>query len=751
MYGKQKVIEKIKKSGNLPTLPHILLKLLAICNNDDVNLDYLASTIGKDPAICTEILRLVNSAYYGLHQPIKHIKQAVVYLGPRTIQNMVVMMSIHQTFRGKRYRAQSVLDTGAFWYHSLMCATLAKRIYNATSGGDNDEVYLAGLLHDIGKLILVSSFQEQYGAVTAAGKTGPSLLDKEEELLGINHCEVGSWLVRQWQMTSLVADAILYHHNPPEQIREGFPLVKVVYVANMLLEDGHDNDQRYNTCNELLGLGHKDIEQILTDSHEEVQNIARQIGIRHSNIASVPGSEPLIPSEGADETANVAETYRDGSSQPQTLPGNSAASEDMEEVLSAHVKNISLLTTVLDDLILAPDVDGILAALEKSFNLLFGIDKTLLLLPDTKGVLLQGRTSKTNPLHEISKGISLPIKKSSSSVVKYFNGMTSPAYLVKEQQPSHLADAQILNFFDTAKLLLVPLVMDRQPVGIIVSMPPGVSETGVSDELKLISTVSRQVAIRLHLENQKVMEAEKLQAEKMAAVSLAARKFAHEINNPLGIISNCLAGMKLKTADRNELHDELQVIDEEIHRISAMVSQIDMFSQAPFTEFNPTDINKTIQSIIHLTRSSFFNTPDKSLTFIPGAHIPLITTSESAIKQILINLIKNAAEAMDNAGRVVVRTKKVNDSLEKDSERIEIIVADTGPGLPEYVRSNLYQPLITTKRTGHSGLGLSIVNKAVKDIGAALTCTSNESEGTTFTISLPNSLTQSPRTTGNNR
>lgn len=737
----------MEKSGNLPTLPHILLKLLAICDDNDVNIAYLANTIAKDPAICTEVLRLVNSAYYGLHQPIKSIKQAVVYLGPKTIQNMVVIMSIHQTFRGKRYKSRCALDTGAFWHHSLMCATLAKRICHATSAGNSDEVYLAGLLHDIGKLILASTFQEQYTTVTATGKTGSSLLSQEKKLLGINHCEVGSWLVRKWKMTSLIADSILYHHHPLEQIQEGFPLVKIIYVANLLLEKGQSNDQDYSTCKVLLGLDRKDIEQILRETDEEVRNIAEQMGIRHAKTVSATHSEPH-PSGNTNQAPHGAGTDVDRNSQAQPLTDSEAAFGTMERELSAHVKNISLLATVLDNLVLAPDVKGILAALEKSFNLLFGIDKTLFLLPDKKGLLLKGRTSTTNPLHQISKGISLPTHKSSSSIVKSYNDMGSPAYLTKGQQPASLADVQILNIFDSANLLLLPLTMDGQPVGIIVSMPPNSTDIAAPNDLKLINTVTRQVSLRLHLENQKALEAEKLQAEKMAAVSMAARKFAHEINNPLGIISNYLAGMKLKMADRNELQDELKIIDEEIHRISAMVNQMDMFSQAPFSEFDQTDINKTINNIVQLSRLTLFDTPDKSLTFIPSANLPLITTSKNAIKQILINLIKNAAEAMEDKGRVVVRTKRTHDNHEGNSDGIEIIVADTGPGLPDYVRANLYQPLITTKQTGHSGLGLSITRKAVNDIGATLTCTSNESEGTTFTISLPNSLTQSPRTTG---
>lgn len=718
MHGRQEVLHELEKGGNLPTLPNILLKILTICNENDIDLDYLATTIGKDPAVCTEVLRLVNSAYYGLHQPAKTIKQAVVYLGSKTIQNMVAVMAIHHTFKGERFRGQEGFDAGAFWYHSLMCATLGKRICDAVSGGNGDEVYLAGLLHDIGKLILVSSLSPQYSPVIASGETGSTLVVREEDALGINHCEVGSWLVRQWKMNPLIADAILYHHYPLEQIREGLLLTKIVYAANMLLGEEKSSEERYADCTLLLGLEYGDVEQILLDTQEEVRNVAEQMG-----IVAGPGDSVSVP-------------------KPQQK-SDTASLEAGQDELSGQVKKLSLLAPVFDNLLLASDVGTILAALEKSLNLLFGIDKTLCLLPDASGLLLEGGTSGSNPLHQISKGIRLPIKKSSSAIVRCYTEMSTPTYLAGESQHNHLADVQILNFFDADSLLLVSLAMDGEPVGVIVAKLSGSKEKVEADDLKLIETVSRQVAIRLHLENQKVRAAEKLQAEKMAAVSLAARKLAHEINNPLGIISNCLAGIKLMMADRGELQDDLQIIDEEIHRISAMVSQMEMFSQAPFTEFNETDINSTVNDIVQLTRSSLFDGPAKTLTFVPGANLPLVTTSENAIKQILINLIKNAAEAMQQKGRVVVRTKLVTGTEDKDGERIEIIVADTGPGLPEQVQANLYQPLITTKENGHSGLGLSIVHKAVKDLGATLSCTSSENEGTSFTVSLPTSLSQS--------
>ena len=122
--------------------------------------------------------------------------------------------------------------------------------------------------------------------------------------------------------------------------------------------------------------------------------------------------------------------------------------------------------------------------------------------------------------------------------------------------------------------------------------------------------------------------------------------------------------------------------------------------------------------------------------FSPDPDLPLIRTSPDGIKQIIINLLKNASEAMGGGGRVTVASSRNQNVGDGDGE-IVLRVEDNGPGLPEVVQENLYTPFISTKGIGHSGLGLSIVSKAVADLGGTIQCTSEPDRGTTFEIVLP--------------
>ena len=218
MISKDKAYSLIQKSGNLPTLPAILLKLLAACDNDDTPMSEIAAIISKDPVLSFKVLQLVNSAYYSFRYSFKGIEQAVVYLGANTIKNLAITMSVHQVFERKRFKNIRQFDISVFWYHSLMCATLAKRIAQKTGFGNIDEAYLSGLLLNIGRLILISTFPMEHETILAETKDRQNTLWAETQLLGVTHCEAGAWLMQKWKMSSMMADAIQYHHEPLDKI-----------------------------------------------------------------------------------------------------------------------------------------------------------------------------------------------------------------------------------------------------------------------------------------------------------------------------------------------------------------------------------------------------------------------------------------------------------------------------------------------------------------------------------------------------
>ncbi|NOR25422.1 MAG: HDOD domain-containing protein [Desulforhopalus sp.] len=735
MISKDNAYSLIQKSGNLPTLPAILLKLLAACDNDETPLSEIAAIINKDPVLSFKVLQLVNSAFYGFRYSFKGIEQAVVYLGSNTIKNIAVTMSVHQVFERKRFKSIRQFDISVFWYNSLMSATFAKRIAQKIGFNNIDEAYLSGLLLNIGRLILISTFPIEHETILAETKDQKDTLWAETQLLGVTHCEAGSWLLQKWKMSSTMADAIQYHHEPLEKIKEAFPLVKIIYASNLLCEDSNDVENSYEIVEQLTGLKHTDVREIVEEAEEEIEQIAINLEIKIQKPTDANNSPLKMASTNAGKSPDTTSTLKPA--YPPFINETEIHEEALQESLAVRIKSISLLSSFLERLVQAIDVEGIIAACEQAMGILFNIEKVMFFLTDRDKVLLRGRTSPDNSLHQASQGLTLTLQQSSSLIAKTYHDM-SMTYLTADKSTDNLAN-QILTALSCHTVLLVPLLADKKPAGVIVLGLPEAIDTLATNEIKLLQMVAQQVGLRLQIESMKAEKAAELEAERMAAVSMTAKKIAHEINNPLGIISNYIASMKLRFSDNEQIKNELTIIDEEIHRISSLVVQMDMFSKDPVFPFELTDVNAAIEDIIQLVNASHFSTSGVVISFLPDNTLPYIVTSKDAIKQILINLLKNATEAMDNDGIVTVKTRQPTEEMAAGKEEVEIIVADTGPGLPESVKANLYTPFVTTKQNGHSGLGLSIVHKTVKDLGGRISHTSSPTDGTSFSIFLPNS------------
>jgi len=709
MSTREKLFNRIKESGHVPVLPEILVRLLEACDNEATPLTQVASLIDKDPSLSYKVLQLVNSAYFGLKTTYSGVDQAVVYLGANSVKNMAVTAAVHQVFNNEQFNNLNYFNIHSFWHHCLKCASLSRRIAEHTGQANPDDAYLGGLLHDLGKLVLVSAYPEQYESVIAESQQ-QDLLEAEQNHIGATHSEIGSWLVADWNLNSLIGDAISYHHEAPDRVKGAFPLVKIVYAANQLSKDG-DQKAALEVTDLLLDLGGEELNQIIDEANEEILQISSELGI------VVESPSPEDGSEG--RTVIVAE---DGA----TLHAN----------LASRIKGISLLSGFLENMTQAEDSDARIKAFEQSLNVLFGFDRTLLLLPDRDEVLLSGKTSASNKLRSLSLDLILPIQKSSSRIVKVFR-TRSLDYLKEGDEQENLADRQVLSALGCRVVALVPLAAEMQEVGVaLVGLPEPMSELSQND-YRLLKTIAQQAGMSLYLDDIKARKAEEVEAERQAAISMTARKFAHEVNNPLGIIHNYLATLKLKVADEENIKKELGIISEEINRISAMINQLDTFAQASFSTSDLTNVNNIVSDIVQLVKSSFLSESATEVDFHSDPGLPLIRTSPDGIKQIVINLLKNASEAMDGRGRVVVTTSYDQRSGSDADGDIIIRVEDNGPGLPDLVKENLYTPFISTKGIGHSGLGLSIVSKAVGDLGGRISCTSEPDRGTVFEIVLP--------------
>ena len=728
MESKERIFSHVQGSLPLPSLPHILIKLIDSCDDENIPISAVAPLIAKDAALSSKVLRLVNSAYFGLHRTFSDLGQAVVYLGALTIKNLAITASVQQVFRGIRSRDSDSFQIGHFWYHSLLCATLGRRLAKTVNYSNTEEAYLSGLLHNIGHLVLFVMFPKEFTVLREEYADGADLCAAEERQIGITHCEAGAMLLKEWNIGSLIADAALYHHDPVEHIQEGFPLVKITFLANRISEvlEGELVDE-YLLGEDLLGLDKTQMEQVIAGAKEEVIAIAQDLDV---NIR--------IPGAVSQRRKNGTRHYFSGDDQDSD--GDIGIFLEKNQELVRQVKKDSLLVGFLKNLVRTESKNGILAATEEIIRILFGSETMFFLLYDSEKKRLTGSSSSENRHRELVHDLVLPVGNSTSLVLKSLTENTVLTLSQDGGQLDNLADMQLFNVVNSKGMIYLPLVVKHERIGVIVLSRSEEKERDISRHHKQLQLIAEQTAISLHLEDMGRKEAQKLQKERMATATLAARKVVHEVNNPLGIISNYLKLLEIKTSGKTDIQQELQILDEEIKRISTIIDQFSTFAATTSTTYQTEriNVNDQISNMLKILTVSLLDPADINVNFTPEPLLVEISTEKDKLKQIIINLVKNSVEAMSGGGSIFISTaNRVKNNI---TNGVEIIISDDGPGIPEKIQEKLFSPFMTTKKHGHSGLGLSIVHGAVQDLGGTIDCESNREKGTRFTIFLPLNL-----------
>jgi putative nucleotidyltransferase with HDIG domain len=198
------------------------MKVLRICNEPGVCANDLNRVISLDPVLTGRILQLVNSAYYSLPSKVNSLTRAIILLGINTVKNVVLSFAIFETF--SKRDAFRVFSADEFWAHSLSTAVTAK-LLAARQGVprvEQEDFFVAGLMHDIGKIPLNHLFPEAYRqAVRLAEDSQRGMRAAEEERIGTDHCQVGLMIARKWQLSEDLADALTRHHSAADGVETG--------------------------------------------------------------------------------------------------------------------------------------------------------------------------------------------------------------------------------------------------------------------------------------------------------------------------------------------------------------------------------------------------------------------------------------------------------------------------------------------------------------------------------------------------
>jgi putative nucleotidyltransferase with HDIG domain len=226
----EKIDEYIK---NMPSLPTSVAKVLEVCNNPQTSPADLNHVISLDPVLVGRVLKLINSAYYGLGSHVTNLVRAIIMLGINTVKNLALSTTVMGNLAGKKDPLG--LDMEGFWRHSL-CVGVAAKLLARKRGIDPkmaEEYFTSGLLHDIGKIPLNTVLSKEYMlTLHKADMERIPLYKGEEKTLGLDHCAAGAMVVKAWKLEGPVGDAIVFHHNSEVYTGSSVDVLYTVVAAN---------------------------------------------------------------------------------------------------------------------------------------------------------------------------------------------------------------------------------------------------------------------------------------------------------------------------------------------------------------------------------------------------------------------------------------------------------------------------------------------------------------------------------------
>ncbi|MFK5927572.1 MAG: HDOD domain-containing protein [Desulfuromusa sp.] len=677
---------------NLPSEPSLLVELLNLCHNDNANFEMFSTAIKKDIGLTAKILQVANSPAYRQWNKITDIRRMLIVLGMTNVRNIVTTCAIQQFFAN--FTKAFNRNVQFIWLRSLICANLAERIANLVGYEKTGEAFLAGLLQQVGMLLLLLNREADYLPILDRYYTETEqFCTIEHENLQVDHCELGSALVQSWELDSFLADAIRFQHAPADELLSSPTLLKILAVASPLSSKNSARNNRLylEKAGLLFGLTEDTILDCLTLAVEKSKQMITDLGF----------SGRFYMEENETEAFNAS----------QDEASRKKLAEKVENIALSHSIGTSEKVELVE----------FTKEIRTNFSALFNLKQLFFFRVDERQTTLSAINDlDINQLDEIE----FKTEDKNSLLVKAF---TENSCFISLSERCSIADKQVIRLLGTEGSYFLPIYHDGTGIGVLALGTNTQEWPRLQNKVELLKLLSSEIARKYFSLQQGTS-----QAAGMALVDF--KKVAHEVSNPLTIINNYLYMLGKKIDSDHSAQEELKFISEEIERVGNILLRAKDPDAPTKSKYKQVDVNKLITELDTLFNGSLYKTNQIESTLLLDQRIPIISCPKDKLKQVLINIIKNGVEAMQDRGTIKISTR---DNIYLNGRQyIEISIQDNGPGIDSEVLKNLFKPVTSTKE-GHSGLGLSIVNTLVQEFSGNISCYSSQDQGTEFKILIP--------------
>jgi signal transduction histidine kinase/HD superfamily phosphohydrolase YqeK len=763
--------------GRLPGMPIIIDRALR-ASRQGRDASQLYEWLALDPSLAYRTLEATaRPSGVRVASDALSLERRASVIEPELVR--LLLMSAVRCSLGPDPGPLSARELGEFWIHALRVAFLSRALAEACSYKEPEEAYLAGLLHDFGSFALLATVPNTLRSLVATQANAPwGAVPEHAGRLGTIHTQIGAALLERLGVPFYVSDAILLHHAPAAELESTHPVVRILCCAEAL---AHSRSPAvpHGAMADLLGATASDVSSAEKSAAEKISAVLRglgRLGLAKPHAGRVASNQPVSPPSTVGQRLTETLVMRFVKEAEQPLSGEaslggqigreSGRNEDVvdaageeegwSEALALHGTNATA-GSILDQVVSEAVQLEAKSLLRSATDLPLAVAAVLPLARVFAGVkcavLFTGRAgAKDWPGWLVEGGeavrVDLALSTSGSSCVARAARGAEAVVSFEEGKGTALAglDLQIARILGADELAAFPLTGAVAAArGVLVFGTSAMKASRFAQVVPFLFDLATLIA--RSLSERRAGPADDRASDSAEQVRAAARRLVHEARNPLSVLKTYLQIARTKTEGGANLDKELEIANREVERVARLLDQIGKPEQGLAPRMRPVDVNRLIEELLLVYGEALFAQKKIALSPMLDASILHVTCDDETLKQVLLNLLINASEALSAGDQVMVCS---SDHVNYEGQvMVEISVADNGPGMPPERVAALFSPTAAGGGEALRGVGLPTSLAGVKAMGGHLLCRSRLGEGTTFAILLPGTVEADPESSGN--
>lgn len=674
--------------SHLLPVPHVAVQILGACQGAVFSPQSLKKIVLQDSAFCARLIDIAAKTCPAQIDPSAPLSSSLNHLGLSVVKSLAIQAA--KRLVEAQFTAPQAQFMRELWFYSQVGGITARCLAESISYPDPEEAQLTGLLLNVGMLSLFSKKPSQYQKAVASSLSSKEIRGQEQVAFDTDHIRVADSLISGWGLDSFMADAVSFAHLDMDQCRDASTLIR---MARLTLEFCRSpfalSDEIYSVAENLFSFTRSDTEYLFALAEKQYHG--------------------LSPFNGSDD-------------------------ECLEEVGRVQKRLTSMVFSIADQegirsqLSDSLDMESFVATARHLYQHNSPAQEAIFFVADLQSGFLTGQPCPEQG--RLVGELKAPLT-GGNLLAEALQGEGGSRSFERNESDLSIFDRQLIRQCKGRGVVCLPLRINDRLLG---GVALGIESVSEAESLNTPQFQLLHAAVARGIALLPVSQVTTQEVESAPAEASLIPKLVHEVSNPLTIINNYMSvlGTVLSGTENAEL---LPAIENEVKRISDILKYYTDLQDEPQQADSTVDVNAMILSVIESLTPTFFRPKQiEILTDFDSSLRPLLTKSV-VIKQILVNLLKNAAEALSVNGKIALMTREHKAS--DGQYYVNISVQDNGPGIPQEIQDRLFSPVTSTKGGDHAGLGLNIVKGMVDDIGAKISCHSSAEFGTSFNLVIP--------------